>query len=181
MNVVEISKYRPSLMKHGRYLREDWISYSNIGEVFDGVPLTRDEYLRVEDRYVAAMMTTCQLASLRSLYAHDVEHWDLADDHLRRFVLDDVLDGSSPPAEGEELTGARLRNVLKRCLRQVAWMEFVVPESLLIHPSHDLRWLVATELDPAAIRARGKELGLFTYSTDAHLETLDSWRAGRTP
>jgi len=180
MNVVEISKYRPSLMKHGRYLREDWISYSNIGEVFDGVALTRDEYLRVEQNYVAAIVTSCEFASVMSLYAHDVERWDIADDNLRRFNLDDVLDGSPPPVEGEELAGARLENVIRRCLREVAWMEFVVPESLLIHPSHDLRLLLAMDFDPAPIRARVKELGLFTYSTDAHLETLDAWRAGRT-
>ncbi|MEO8844311.1 MAG: hypothetical protein ABI704_22195 [Kofleriaceae bacterium] len=179
MNVIEINKYRPSLMRQGRYLRDDWVSYSNIGEKFDGLTFTRTEYLRVENNYVAAIRSVCEFASISSVFAHDLERWDAADQDLTRHGLDDVLDGSPQVTEGEELTGIRLENVIRRCLREVAWLELIVPNSFLIHLSHDLRLFVALNPDPAPIRPLINALGLFTYPSHLELRTLEIWRAGR--
>jgi hypothetical protein len=57
-------------------------------------------------------------------------------------------------------------------------LEFVVPNSFLIHLSHDLRLFVALETDPAPVKAKINELGLFTYDGTTRHSTLDEWRFG---
>jgi hypothetical protein len=49
VNIIEFNKYRPSLFKNGRYLKDDWISASQIGEIWNGARLDADAYLSVED------------------------------------------------------------------------------------------------------------------------------------
>src|SRR5262249_22749259 len=128
-----------------------------------------------ENSYLSAIAMLCELASVDTLYAHDIERWVTTDDALRQHQLDDVFDGSAPVTEGERLSGSRLQNVIRRCMREVAWLELLVPRSFLVHLSHDLRFFVALEPDPAPARSRIRELGLFVYPGKSRLPTLEEW------
>src|SRR4029078_13733850 len=84
-------------------------------------PLDRQESSRVEGLYVDAVAALARTVEPDLLQVHDVEFWDNASDRLGNLALTDVLDGSTEPAEGESVTGARLDNLVRRLLRQVAW------------------------------------------------------------
>ena len=175
MTKYEINKFPPSLFKHGRFLREDWTACTDIGRATLGGPLDKHEYLRVEGLYVAAVTTLARTVEPALLQVHDVEFWDTASDRLANLGLADVLDGSAAPVEGESVADARLDNVVRRCLREVAWLELMVAPSLLVHFGYDMRLIVASSIPLAGPLDEIRSSGLFVYDSDAPLPTLDAW------
>jgi hypothetical protein len=174
----EINKYPPSLFKHGRFLREDWTACTDIGRAPPGGPPDKQEYLRVEGLYVAAVATLARTVDPDLLQVHALEFWDTASDSLANVGLADVLDGSAAPAEGELVAGARLDNLVRRCLREAAWLELMVAPKLLVHFGYDMRLIVASSIPLAGPFDDIRSSGLFVYDSDAVLPTLDAWDCG---
>ena len=57
MNHLCISKYDIKYRNElGVYLRDDWTSFFDIGKVWEGELLTREEYERVEKNYLDALL-----------------------------------------------------------------------------------------------------------------------------
>lgn len=175
MNVHAINKYPPRLYKQGRFLREDWTACSDIGKTSPQGVLTREEYLRVEGLHVAAVEGVARAVAPEVLRAHDVEYWETEGTRLGDLGLDDVIDGSPAPAEGEALFGQRLANVVRRCLREAAWLELVAEPRLLIHFGYDFRIFVASSLPLDSILDGIRASGLFVYDSKVALPTINSW------
>lgn len=104
-----------------------------------------------------------------------MEFWDTASDRLANLGLADVLDDSAAPTEGESVTDARLDNFVRRCLREVAWLELMVAPKLLVHFGYDMRLIVASSTPLAGPLEQIRSSGLFVYDSDAPLPTLDAW------
>lgn len=52
-----VTKYNPVYRDdNGHYKKDEWILVNDIGEEFDGTVLTAEEYLRVENLYVNAVL-----------------------------------------------------------------------------------------------------------------------------
>lgn len=49
--LIEISKYDPDFRSEGFYMKDDWVSVEQIGEVIGGHTLSLEEYLSVEAAY----------------------------------------------------------------------------------------------------------------------------------
>jgi hypothetical protein len=105
-----------------------------------------------------------------------LEYWENESELLHRVGLDDILDGSPAPHEGERLEPSRWENVIRRCLRDVAWLELESQRRFLVHFGYDLRLIIATDTDVDAAIADTKADGLFVYEGDSRLATLDRWR-----
>jgi hypothetical protein len=171
----EINKFPPSLFKDGRFLREDWTACTDIGRSTPRGTLDKQEYLRVEELYVAAVAVLAQTVEPAQLQVHDVEFWKTASDRLANVALTDVLDGAVAPAEGEAVAGARLDNLVRRCLREVAWLELMVAPRLLVHFGYDMRLIVASSRPLNELLDQIRSDGLFVYDSEASLPTLDAW------
>jgi hypothetical protein len=171
----EINKFPPSLFKQGRFLREDWTACTDIGRATSRGMLDKQEYLRVEGLYVDAVALLARTVEPDILQVHDVEFWDTASDRLANLGLADVLDGSAAPAEGEPVAAARLDNLVRRCLREVAWLELMVAPKLLVHFGYDMRLIVASSISFAGPLDQIRASGLFVYDSDASLPTTDLW------
>ena len=51
-----ITKYNPKYRnERGTYLKNEWISFSDIGKIFDQSKLTFDKYLKIENSYINAI------------------------------------------------------------------------------------------------------------------------------
>jgi hypothetical protein len=173
----EINKYSPALFKQGRFLREDWTACSDIGRVMPHGRLDLPEYLRVETRYVDAVMAVAQAVAPDLLQVHNIEFVDAASERLTNLGLADVFDGTAAPAEGERVTYDRLDNLVRRCLREVAWLELVSTPKLLIHFGYDMRLIIASSLPLTGVLDQIRASGLFVYDSEAGLPTLDAWLA----
>ena len=175
MNVVELNKYRPSLFKNGRYLKDDWISSSQIGEMWNGSRLDAEAYLAVEDRYVRAIASVLDLAGLATLTVRGLEFWATStSDALPR------LPTAPSPREGSEVFAHEVGDLVRRFLREQAWAELAVDGVFLLHPGYDLRIVLATEVQPAEIAAVARGENLFTYEGDSN-SSLGAVARARAP
>lgn len=178
MTKHEINKYPPTLFKHGRFLLEDWTACTDIGHAIAGRALDKQEYLRVEVLYVEAVVALARAVTPDLLQVHDVEFWDTASERLSNLGLADVFDGSAAPVQGEPVSGSRLDNLVRRCLREAAWLELMVPSRLLVHFGYDMRLIVASEVSLSDALDEIRFRGLFVYDSDAALPSIASWSSG---
>ena len=50
----EIVKYRPEFYdKKGRYQKDEWTSFSDVGKEYEGRIVTMEEYLEIENRFIS--------------------------------------------------------------------------------------------------------------------------------
>lgn len=174
---IEINHFAPELVVDGRVNATLW-TWTDIGsELPDGTLITPFVYLDTEARYLAAIHAVLAALGHASVYAHAVEHWEGTNPRLASYGLDDVIDGSPAPVEGEALSGARLDNAIRRCLREVAWLE-LVERDLVLHFGFGLRVVVASQspelLDVALPRIAA--LGLHAHRCIGRLAPAHRWR-----
>jgi hypothetical protein len=131
----------------------------------------------VEDRYVSGIFELIRASGVNRVLASKVEYWEHDSETLASIGLGDVLDGSAPPDEGEPIAGNRLENAIRRCLRELAWLEITSPTDLLVHFGYDLRVFVASTRDISVAARSIRASGLFVYPTKQRLRTLEEWRA----
>lgn len=75
MHKYRISKYDPLFRDEtGCYQKNEWTAISDIGKSFDGILLTDEEYIGVEDKYVDAVKLIIKFHSLTSLSVANLCH-----------------------------------------------------------------------------------------------------------
>lgn len=145
-----LSKYDPAARDaHGAYLREDWTSISDVGRRFDGQTLSLEAYLQVEDSYLDVLTLFLEEAGITSLTIEGLE-------------TPAVEDGATVPwCEGEAVSGAALRDLWRRVLRQEVWCKFRHPSGFFLHFGDDLYAYVGTPRPSPQALARATARGLF--------------------
>lgn len=131
-----ITKYDPALRNpQGQFLGDDWISLSEIGQIYDGKPLTYEAYLSRENAYVRSVksfMTEAGLASVRVVGLENrcigqVKAAQLRDIELRPALLKakSVVDLSM------------IEDVARLILREVLWCKLVEKNRFYVHFGYD--------------------------------------------
>ena len=70
----QITKYDPKNRDADRvYLKDEWTDYSCIGKSFEGKELTYEDYLKVEDAYIQAVLLFMKCLDLDSLKVISLE------------------------------------------------------------------------------------------------------------
>ena len=162
MQCWRISKYDPRFRdKSGRYLRDEWIGAAQIGKAFAGEILTRDEYLRVERLYVAAVLHLWKASGAPSLQIQALEQSPSG------FGMppqsDDLLDvgfGGWRPVNGEAVLPAFLEAMVRWCLRELGWCQLCADE-FYVHWGYDYCVYVGTGDATSAAREEIASTGLF--------------------
>jgi hypothetical protein len=114
-----ITKYPPELHKKENLLdrHKEWSSYLDIGAVFKGTLLTREEYLRVEQTYVDAVLAFCKTLSCEGLIVNSLLR--LGGEN----VESDSLLLYYSVAEGDILKGDDIVKMVRLSLRENLWCE----------------------------------------------------------
>ena len=108
-----VTKYDPALRDaKGAYKRDEWTSFKDIGQSFDGVVLTRAEYERVEDAYVAAALAFLKEAGLSGLVVAGLEN---------------SAGHALPFGNGSFLNLDQVERVIRRVLREEFWCRLEGP------------------------------------------------------
>ena len=69
MYQYRITKYNPKYRQlDGKYLNNEWTSYSDIGKKYNGKLFTMQNYIEVENSYVTAIILFAVLASSLLLF-----------------------------------------------------------------------------------------------------------------
>lgn len=144
-----VTKYDPQLRDaDGAFRREAWTSSCDIGRVFNGVPLTESEYLRVEEAYLFAIEALLAEAGIERLLLRDIE--DRGDSELPEYVK---------PEAG--LNISQCIEFARLALRERVWGRLVDPGRAYVHFGYDYyMYLGLPARCPAAV-AEIQRRGLF--------------------
>jgi hypothetical protein len=146
VNEYRVTKYNPRFRtSSGAYTRDEWISFDDIGRSFDGAELTRDEYQRVEDAYVATAVGFLREAGVRQLVVRGLENSD-------RLPL--------PLGEGGALTVEQIPDMLRRLLRAEFWCRLEAADAF-IHVGYDYYMYVGVPHPCPAARRQAEDRGLY--------------------
>lgn len=144
-----VTKYDPSFRDgDGVYRKEEWTSRSDVGQLFNGSPLSESEYLQVEAAYLLAVEAFLCEADIEELLIVGLEKHGL-----------DELPGFIQP--GARLTVAQCVEFARVALRELAWGKLVEPGRAYAHFGHDYyMYLGLPRQCPRAIAA-AESHGLF--------------------
>ena len=72
-----ITKYNPQYRnKNGKYLEEEWTSYSDISKCFSDQLLTFEEYISVENKYIQAVLELATSKNISKFKLVELEKYD---------------------------------------------------------------------------------------------------------
>lgn len=144
-----VTKYDPSLRdSDGAFQNPDWTSYSDVGRIFGGVPLSEVGYLKVEASYLFAVEAFLTEAKIGELLLRGLENH--TDRELPSFIQSHAV-----------LTVPQCVEFARIALREIAWGKLVVPGRAYVHFGYDYYMYLGLPLQcPNAIAAAQKR-GLF--------------------
>lgn len=121
----EIVKYQPQYYKNRVYTKNEWISVSDIGRSFDGVVLTKEEYLRIESAYVDTVKELLEVSGVKFLTIVNPDTFYLRREKAFTKENKAIYQIVSSLKEGQRITASKIDTVLKACLRELFWCALV--------------------------------------------------------
>lgn len=112
-----VTKYNPKLRgPNDEYHRDEWISFTQIGQSFGGVVLTEEEYKRIERAYIKAALAFLGESGITALRVEGLEN---SRQQPLKFH------------EGDSLSLEQLPDVMERILREEAWCRLQASEAFV--------------------------------------------------
>ena len=140
-----VTKYNPAHRDAaGSYTLDEWSSFADIGQRFDGVRLTPEVYQTVEDAYVRVAQAFLEEAGVPSLCVIGLE----------------APTNDAPLAEGAHLSLPQIDSVLRALLRERYWCRLEC-ELGFIHVGWDYYMYVGVSCQCPGAEALAKAYGLY--------------------
>ena len=158
MHHFRVTKYDPAYRDaSGAYQHDEWTSFSDIGEVFSGTPLTLRTYEETEDAYIRAAVDFLREAGASC---------------LRVVNLEVQPDAVGAPLEGDTLNLEQISSVLRGLLREDFWCR-LEGENVFVHVGWDYYMYIGVPHQCPVAEASARAQGLFVeafaspYATSA--------------
>lgn len=143
MNSFRISKYDPSFIKDGKFIKDEWTDYSDIGEKFEGGTFTEQEYLLVEQNYILCITNILKNASIEKLSIENYENYHTDAWKNTQYVTIDML-----------------AQLIRDCLRNKCWCKLISDKGY-VHFGYDFYFYVGCELSFGDILTICEKYNLF--------------------
>jgi hypothetical protein len=141
MYQYRVTKYNPVFRdEKGRYTREEWTSFGEVGEI-----VSVQEYIRVEAAYIEVALDFLREADVVELQIRGLEN-------SKKLPI--LL------VEGKQLSLKELASTFRKVLRNEIWCRFE-GESTFIHFGWDYYMYVGVSKDCSEARSFAEKLGLF--------------------
>ncbi len=128
MNKYKISKYSFQYIIDGKYSKDDWTDYSDIGKMFGGKVLNEQEYIYVENNYISCIMNILHQAEVNALVVKELENYD-----------------NLQWENNQSLSSEILPVIFRDCLRNKCWCKFDAKDAY-IHFGYDYYVYIGTVL-----------------------------------
>jgi hypothetical protein len=161
-----ITKYDPKFRDaKGIYHKNEWISFSDIDSIFEGVKLTADKYIQVENIYISAIHSFMNALNLEFLNVSRLEkdRYSLTQLDTKYPELDSEQITKTIEAiqNGNSLAGNNLNNFCKLCLRSKAWGVLEHNSKMFVHFGRDYYMYIGVSEDLESVIEQVKATGLF--------------------
>jgi hypothetical protein len=146
LHEFRVTKYNPANRdSSGAYLRDEWICHSQIGESFDGVILTAEEYQRVEDAYVTTALAFLEEARVSELIVSSLENHG-------NFPLSIIA--------GVAVALPDVGDIIRQLLRGTYWCRLQIATAF-VHIGYDYYMYVGVPVRCPRAESLARELNLF--------------------
>lgn len=120
-----ITKYNPlNCDENGLYVKDEWTSFSDIGDFYNDLEFTMPEYLKYEKAYIDSILTLMECNNIHSLNIIGLEKRD--DDKFTNTLK-----------EGMSLSKQQIEEVVKQILREKIWCKLIKDDSFYVHFGYD--------------------------------------------
>lgn len=154
MNQYRVTKYNPAFRdEQGRYLRDEWTDFSDIGCTFSGRVLTAEQYYEVERHYIEVCISAWEKQGCPQIFLKDIENNSLP------FWIPQRIRGALwfPKVIKDE---KHLSEIIKRILENRLWAR-LEGEQFFIHFGWDYYMYIGTLLKPNLMSELASEYDLY--------------------
>lgn len=143
-----ITKYDPKFRNAlGHFLNNDWTSISEIGKKFDEKELTFEDYKRIEDAYVQAIMLFMDFLKLSSLKVTYLEkHGKRPSPDIYRSKT--MLELYKKIFVGQELDKSEVSDAARLMLRETLWCKLESEDKMFVHFGWDYYMFIGSSEKP---------------------------------
>ena len=133
MNYYRITKYDPrNRNEDGHYLLDEWTCPSDVGDEFNGVTFSKEDYFKIESKYIDAIMNLLDSQSIKNLRVVSLEmnYWEqYLLDPDNKWLLEDSFQ-SIELFENKSLNIDEIKIVIKMILRNCIWCRLEIDGQL---------------------------------------------------
>lgn len=166
MFCYRITKYNPVFRNEkGAYQKDEWTSFSDIGNKFTGVELNANEYIHIESLYVSAVRSFMSLIKIDSLTVSGLEknYYSLTehDQEYIKLYPDSMTSVAKSVQNNDILSGSDLDDFCKLCLRSQLWARLESNSTMFVHFGNDYYMYVGVSNTSEVVVSQIKSTGLF--------------------
>lgn len=144
MHQYRVTKYDPQYRQNGVYTKEEWTDFSDVGRTFGGVPLTLQEYERVEQQHIDFL---AELVNREAALPLTIDSLEINGNDCRW-------------QNGQQISRAELPVLLREILRCSCWCR-LTSKDFFIHFGYDYYMYVGCTHTPEGMYALAMEYALF--------------------
>ena len=165
MHQYRITKYDPGNRdENGAYLVDDWTCASDIGRKFQGKELTTADYLRMEDKYIRAMLNFFDASGLPHLRVTCLEKRfageSIAQIKTTQLELCDPAIVNMVLQEDQQAARNEVELICRMVLRNIIWCKLEFAGQFFVHFGWDFYMYIgmASDLSGAAEQTAADDL-----------------------
>jgi hypothetical protein len=159
-----ITKYNPIYRDElGKYKKDEWTSFCEIGKIFNGNMLTSDEYVVVEDTYVGAILAFMDDLGIKSLKVKGLEKKNkkFMPDKAHKLYSEELVNLYISLQDNDVLNVREIECLSRLVLRENLWCKLEKDDIMFVHFGYDYYMYIGIhEICEEAIN-NIKESGLF--------------------
>lgn len=159
-----ITKYNPDFRDElGRYQKDEWTSFSEIGKTFAGIKLTIEDYIAIEDAYVGAIVAFMNSVEITSLTVRGLEKKSNNIMLNRENVLysDEMIHLYATLHEDAILSLREVQCLARVILREDLWCKLEKDDIMFAHFGYDYYMYIGSHKICEDAINKIKERGLF--------------------
>ncbi|MCT4646130.1 MAG: hypothetical protein N4A74_14180 [Carboxylicivirga sp.] len=155
--------YRITKYHHNKLTNhEEWTSISDIGKTFDGVKLSKEEYLKIEKNYIDACILLFDDFKSDGILIKELDKIAYGTDGLDELYNDGLLSLYKVLDENKRLSRSNFVLALQLVLRENIWCKMSdVNNSFLIEFGYDYYMYFNVNYIPNALKEKLSKMALF--------------------
>lgn len=160
MQCWRITKYDPIYRDgKGDFRKEEWQSYSDIGEYYEEKQFTITDYLSAESKYIHAVITLMECMNVSTLKITDVEKYadSISQDKYNSKQMCDMLKNIK---NGDDIHISNIPDLCKLILREHLWGK-LYQSTMFVHFGYDYYMYVGLQQNCELELNKIKDSGLF--------------------
>lgn len=160
-----ITKYNPKYRdENGAYKKNEWISFSDIGKIFNGEKLTLNDYIKIESSYIDTIISFIKVLKIPYLIITDLEKYELDNDIINKYkeiYPNAMLNIFNNIKNNAEYNIDKITHICKLVLREHLWLKLKYTKEFFIHFGYDYYMYICSNVKDDLLIEKIKNIGLF--------------------